>query len=76
MPQRVAAVRQAQAEEQQLGDFIRLADYMAVSNCYLLTLASCERLLETLTTPRKNGLWLTTDEFGPDEMSFAPWRGT
>jgi dynein heavy chain len=70
--QRVAAVRQAQAEEQQLGDFIRLADYMCVSNCYLLTLASCERLLEVLTTPRKNGLWITSVEFGEDDMVFSP----
>ena len=70
--QRIAAVRQAQAEEQQLGDFIRLADYMCVSNCYLLTLASCEKLLETLTTPRKNGLWITSVEYGEDDMMFSP----
>ena len=56
----------------QLGDFIRLADYMCVSNCYLLTLASCERLLETLTTPRKNGLWITSVEYGDDDMIFSP----
>ena len=70
--QRIAAVRQAQAEEQQLGDFIRLADYIAVSNCYLLTLASCERLLEVLTTPRKNGLWITSVEYGEEDMQFSP----
>ena len=47
-----------------LGDFIRLADYMTVSCCYLLTLSTAERLLELLSTPRKTGLWITTVEFG------------
>ena len=69
---RIAAVKQAQAEAQQLGEFIRLADYMCVSGCYLLTLSSVERLLDVLTTPRKNGLWVTTVEYGEDDMVFSP----
>ena len=52
---RVAAVRQAAAEAQMLGDFIRLADYMTVSCCFLLTVNTAERLLEIMTSPRKNG---------------------
>eukprot|EP00965_Chrysotila_dentata_P227597 6196109-Pleurochrysis_carterae.AAC.5 len=36
---RVAAVRQAAAEAQMLGEFIRLVDYMTVSCCYLLTVS-------------------------------------
>ena len=71
--QRIAAVRQAQAEEQQLGDFIRLADYMCVSIATRARLASCEKLLDDdLTTPRKNGLWITSVEYGEDDMMFSP----
>ena len=55
-----------------LGDFIRLADYMTVSCCYLLTLSTAERLLELLSTPRKTGLWITTVEFGKSGMAFTP----
>ena len=55
-----------------LGDFIRLADYMTVSYCYLLTLSTAERLLELLSTPRKTGLWITTVEFGKSGMAFTP----
>jgi dynein heavy chain len=85
---RVAAVRQAEAEEQQLGDFIRLADYMSVSSCYQLTIATGERLLDVLnptrpqdplrpdlplsTQARKAGLWITTVEFGADDILFSP----
>ena len=69
---RLAAVRRAAAEAQMLGDFIRLADYMTVSCCYLLTLSTAERLLELLSTPRKTGLWITTVEFGKSGMAFTP----
>jgi len=69
---RLAAVRRAVAEAQMLGDLIRLADYMAVSCCYLLVIATSERLLELLHTPRKNGLWITTVEFGAKSMAFQP----
>ena len=55
-----------------LGDLIRLADYMAVSCCYLLVIQTAERLLELLHTPRKNGLWITTVEFGTQAMCFQP----
>ena len=47
---RIAAVKQAQEEAPQLGEFIRLADYVCVSSCYLLTLSSCEKLLEAMTS--------------------------
>ena len=117
---RLAAVRRAVAEAAMLGDLIRLADYMAVSCCYLLVIQApppttaaatttitahrtphvhthaaprhaaphrtapaprprrttprqtAERLLELLHTPRKNGLWITTVEFGTKAMSFQP----
>ena len=37
------------------------------------TRADFERLLELLKAPRgKNGLWITTVEFGPNEMVFTP----
>ena len=69
---RIAAVKQAQAEEEQLGDFIRLADYMSVSCCYLLTISTAERFLDVLnpSTPRKAGLWITTLEFGDNDICF------
>ena len=35
-------------EAQMLGDFIRLADYMTVSCCYLLTVGTAEKLAEIL----------------------------
>ena len=60
------------AEAAMLGDLIRLADYMAVSCCYLLVIQTAERLLELLHTPRKNGLWITTVEFGTQAMC---WLG-
>ena len=43
-----------------------------VSCCYLLTISTGEKLLELLTTPRKNGLWITTVEYGEDDMVFSP----
>ena len=55
-----------------LGDLIRLADYMAVSSCYLLVVKTAEQMLEVMHTPRKVGLWITTVEFGPKNMSFQP----
>jgi dynein heavy chain len=71
---RVAAVTEAQAEEEQLGNFVRLADYMAVSCCYLLTIATAERFLSVLNppAPRKAGIWITTLEYGEDVMLFSP----
>ena len=71
---RVMAVRQAAAEAQMLGDFIRLADYVTVSCCYLLTVSSAEKLLDIMNPqqPRKNGLWITTVLFGADDMIFQP----
>ena len=74
--QRLAAVKEAQSEERMLGDFIRLADYMSVSCCYLLTVGTSETLLEVLTTPRKNGMWITGLEFGSDDILFQPPRET
>ena len=70
--EKLRAVKQAQGESLMLGDFIRLADYMSVSSCYLLTVASSENLLNTMTTPRKNGLWSTNVEYGEDDMLFSP----
>ena len=70
--QRVAAVKEAQAEERMLGDFIRLTDYMSVSCCYLLTVGTSEKVLEVLTSPRKNGMWITAVEYGEDDMLFSP----
>ena len=49
---RVAAVRRAAMEAQVLGEFIRLADYMTVSCCYLLTVGTAEKLAEILQAPR------------------------
>ena len=70
---RLMAVRRAATEAQMLGDFIRLADYMTVSCCYLLTVGTAEKLSEILQAPRaKSGLWVTKVEFGQTEMSFVP----
>jgi len=71
--ERAAAVRQAQTEAQMLGDFIRLTDYMAVSSCYVLVVETAEDFLSGLLQPRhKNGVWVTSVDFGPGCMTFSP----
>jgi dynein heavy chain len=71
---RLRAVRLAAAEAQMLGAFIRLVDYMSVSCCYLLSVATAQELLATVTVspPRKSGLWVTVVGYGENEMLFDP----
>eukprot|EP00736_Rhodelphis_marinus_P004047 Rmarinus@m.11564 len=69
---RLRAVRQAQAEARQLGDFIRLADYMAVESLVTLTINTNKEFLEILQAERKNGLFFTTIGYIPSGISFSP----
>ena len=71
--EKAAAVRRAQAEAEMLGDFIRLADYMAVSACYALVTETAECFLSSLLSPPgKAGVWVTSVSFAPGEMAFSP----
>jgi len=70
--ERSRALKQAAAEAQMLGDFVRLADYLAVENVGVLTMTTMEKFLSILQTPRKSGLFLTTVAYGLASMVFTP----
>ncbi len=70
--ERARRLRRAAMEEEMLGDFVRLVDYMTVENLVLITLNTNQEFLETLQQPRKQGIFLTTLNFGSDAIEFAP----
>lgn len=55
-----------------LGDFIRLADYVAVEALVNLTVRTNEMFLTELLKPRKAGLFETTVLFTDEGTAFAP----
>eukprot|EP00741_Cyanophora_paradoxa_P024436 tig00022075_g23593.t1 len=69
---RMKALKQAIAEAQMLGDFVRLADYMSVESLSLLTLTTMDKFLNILEVPRKTGLFFTTVGYGTSGMVFTP----
>ena len=55
-----------------LGDFVRLADYIAVEALVSLTIKTNENLLAELLKPRKAGLFETTVLFTDEGTAFTP----
>ena len=70
--ERARRLRLAAVEEDMLGDFIRLVDYMAVESLVLIALNTNRELLESLQQTRKQGLLLTAVSFGEGAMDFMP----
>jgi hypothetical protein len=70
--ERVRRLRLAAVEEDMLGDFIRLVDYMTVESLVLIALNTNRELLESLQQSRKQGLLLTAVSFGEGAMDFMP----
>jgi dynein heavy chain len=79
--ERAKTYRRVIEEAKQLGDFIRLADYMLVEGLVDRTISTTEELLSLLEFPRtgsdktSKGVFLTTVSFSETSLEFTPNEG-
>lgn len=67
------ALRKASHEMSLLGDFVRLADYVAVDSLLQITLSSWSKLLTEMIKPRRQSGYLETQVlFSESQSTFAP----